>query len=86
MEWFGTARDITEQKKGEEELEFQAGLLTNVNNTLTAVDENYIVTYWNNAAEQLFGWSKEEVMGKHSKGIFQTKVPDSSREEAIKRC
>jgi len=44
-----------------------------------------IVTYWNNAAEQLFGWSKEEVMGKHSKGIFQTKVPDSSREEAIKK-
>lgn len=85
MEWFGTARDITEQKKGEEELEFQAGLLTNVNNALTAVDENYIVTYWNNAAEQLFGWSKEEVMGKHSKGIFQTKVPDSSREEAIEK-
>ncbi len=80
-----TYHDITERKKAEEELAYQARLLSGVHDAITASDENYNITYWSKTAEQLFGWKAEEVIGKHSAGIFRTVVPDSSRSEAIEK-
>ena len=43
-------------------------LFFHVNNTPLAVvewDSNFCVKHWSERAEQIFGWSKSEVMGKH---------------------
>ncbi len=78
-------RDITERKRVEKQLAFQADLLDNVHDPLTATDEDFTITYWNRAAEVMFGWSAQEVVGKVSKDIFQTRVPSSSRRDAIEK-
>ncbi len=59
------ARDITERKKVEERLRFQANLLDQVENAVIATDPAGEITYWNEKAEELYGWESEEVLGEN---------------------
>lgn len=81
----GVLRDITRQKKIDENLAFQTCLLASVHDAIVAADENYVITYWNRMAEDLFGWKADEVLGKSSAEIFKTIVPNSSRDQAIEK-
>ena len=72
-----------ETKKTEQKLAFQAHLLSSVHDALIATDENFIITYWNQIAEEMFGWTAKEAIGQTAKKLFQTNVPGSSRTEAI---
>ena len=57
------SRDVTERKETEERLRFQARLLDTVGEAVIALDLDGRVSYWNRAAEDLYGWPSEEVMG-----------------------
>jgi PAS domain S-box-containing protein len=48
-------RDITERKVIERQVEFQAQMLSLVNDVVVATDLHHRITYWNSAAERLFG-------------------------------
>jgi len=72
-------QDITEQKRLVEELAFQAWLLDSVHDAICAMDDNYVVTYWNKIAEKLFGYSAEEVLGKASP--VQSSISEISRNQ-----
>jgi PAS domain S-box len=56
--------DITEQKRIERQLRYQAQLLENVSDAVMAIDNNTCITSWNRAAETLYGWKASEVLGK----------------------
>jgi PAS domain S-box-containing protein len=62
-------RDITERKRAEEEaLEAHQRLAFHVENSPLAViewDSDFRVSRWSAAAERIFGWKPEEVIGKH---------------------
>ena len=74
-------QDIAEQKRLVEELVFQAHLLDSVHDAIFAMDEKYIVTYWNDMAEKIFGYSAAEVLGKPSP--IQASITGSSRNQEI---
>jgi PAS domain S-box-containing protein len=57
-------RDITERKKAEEQIRFQARLLDAVEEAVIATDLVGTVLYWNRFAEGLYGWSAEEALGR----------------------
>jgi diguanylate cyclase (GGDEF)-like protein/PAS domain S-box-containing protein len=57
-------QDITESKEAEEQVRFQANLLDAVGEAVVATDPDGKIVYWNRAAEDLYGWSAEEVMGR----------------------
>ncbi len=63
----GTIRDITEQKLMKQEVlenEEKFHTIANaVKDAIILVDDEHKVTYWNPAAEVLFGFSSEEVLG-----------------------
>ena len=48
----------------EEELHFQAMLLEAVGQSVVATDLEGNVVYWNRAAEDIYGWSSEEALGR----------------------
>ena len=62
--------DITDQKQSEKAIrESQQRMALHVQRTPLGViewDNNFCVTEWNSAAEFIFGFSKEEVLGKHA--------------------
>ncbi len=76
---FAAARDITERKRAEEELRAsQQRLALHIQQTPLGVIEwnlNYEVAQWNPRAEALFGYTREEALGRHSNFI----VPDAFR-------
>jgi PAS domain S-box-containing protein len=62
--------DITERKRIEDQLKFQANLLSSVHDGIIAVDENMTITYWNESAEKISGWTVNEATGRSGKEIF----------------
>jgi PAS domain S-box-containing protein len=56
--------DITARKNAEEDNLFKANLLDNIWLAAISIDLNGVVTYWNKAAENIYGWTKEEAIGK----------------------
>ena len=79
-----TARDLTERNKAEERLRYQAALLANVNDAIVASDRKYNITAWNTAAESLYGWKAEEVLGRSSLEIVQTEDGSKDKDEMLR--
>lgn len=61
----GVFQDITEQKLVAEELYLQSRLLDSVGQSVIATKPNGEIFYWNKKAEEIYGWSKEEVLGQN---------------------
>ena len=70
----GSMRDISEQKRAEEELIKTKDFLENIYNTtpdvLTVSDEKGYVIGVNKAAEKMLGFSQKELIGKHTSELF----------------
>jgi two-component system, LuxR family, sensor kinase FixL len=67
--------EITERQRAEETLRQRADLLDLTHDTIFARDMNDVITYWNHGAEELYGWKKEEAVGKVSHELTQTIFP-----------
>ena len=80
-----TLSEISERKRAEEDIDYQANLLANINDAILASDEKFVLTAWNRAAERIYGWRAEEVIGKSGTDILQTEFLTISRPEAIKQ-
>src|SRR5215216_3779401 len=63
----------------EEELHFQASVLEAVGQSVIATDLEGKVLYWNRAAEGIYGWSSEEVLGRR---LGDLTVPEEFRDQA----
>ncbi len=63
--FIGFIRDITEQKKAEENIRYNSLLLENVSDAVISTDENLLIRTWNAAAEKMYGYSLDEVKGKN---------------------
>jgi two-component system cell cycle sensor histidine kinase/response regulator CckA len=55
--------DITERKRGEEQLQEQATLLDNAQDAILVRDLEDKILFWNKSAERIYGWKKHEVLG-----------------------
>ncbi len=56
--------DRTRQRDDQQRLRFQSLLLDSVRESIVGIDEDGAVTYWNNGAQALFGYSAEEALGR----------------------
>jgi two-component system, LuxR family, sensor kinase FixL len=54
----------------------KAGLLDLTHDTMFVRDMNDIITFWNRAAEELYGWKEEQAMGSVSHELLQTRFPE----------
>jgi PAS domain S-box-containing protein len=71
--------DITSRKQAEERIREQAALLDAANDAIYVRALNHTVTYWNDGAERLYGWTRAEVLGRkiddlisYDAGAFKT--------------
>jgi two-component system cell cycle sensor histidine kinase/response regulator CckA len=75
------ARDITESKKISRTLARDAAILAGVRDSVIVTDLAGIVTYWNEGATRLFGWTSEEMVGK----LYVDRFPEPVRSEVAGR-
>ncbi|MCJ7762421.1 PAS domain S-box protein, partial [Candidatus Bathyarchaeota archaeon] len=75
----GIFRDTTENKKSFEKANFQARLLNAVGQAIVATDANGTIVYWNHLAEELYGWSEAEVLGRN---VVDVTPAETSKEQA----
>ncbi len=68
----GIVRDVTERKRAEEATAYQAMLLASMNEAVMGLDEKFTLRAWNRAAERIYGWKAEEVIGQPILRVLQT--------------
>ena len=59
-----TFTDVSAQRAQEAEIRFQALLLDTAGQAIVAVDTDGVALYWNKHAEQLYGWTAAEALGR----------------------
>jgi PAS domain S-box-containing protein len=55
----------------------QASLLNLTHDTIFVRDMNEVITYWNRGAEELYGFAASEAVGKNSRDLLRTVLPQS---------
>ena len=60
---YSFCQDITERKKAEEQLQFQADTSWEVSRSIIVTDLQGKIIYWNEGASRLFGYTAEEMLG-----------------------
>ena len=79
----GTHIDISDKKKYEESLAYQASLLSNVSDAVISTNPEFIILTWNKAAENVYGWKSEEVVGKNLGSLLRTEFePGEDKQSA----
>ena len=68
-------RDIAARERTISE---QARLLDQTHDCIFVRDMNDVITFWNRGAQELYGWSAEEAVGKKSRDLLRTVVPEES--------
>ncbi|HEY2568495.1 MAG TPA: PAS domain S-box protein, partial [Candidatus Udaeobacter sp.] len=71
------ARDITKQKQTERRLSEQARLLDLTNDAIIVRDDQDRIVYWNRGAEEMYGFSAREALGKVTHKLLQTAYPEN---------
>ncbi len=75
--------DSTERKRAEEKLRYQAAVLENVSDAVISHDLDFNILSWNEAAENIYGWKSEEVIGRSMGDVLQTENADMVRDKII---
>jgi len=70
------ARDITERKQTEQALAERARLLDLSNDAIFVRDAADRITYWNQSASALYGFSRGEAVGRVSHELLRTEFPE----------
>jgi PAS domain S-box-containing protein len=82
--WFSTVRRRVEaelrQARDQLEIEVaertqQASLLDLTHDTIFVRDMSDVITYWNRGAQELYGWTSEEAIGKRCHDLLRTGFP-----------
>jgi PAS domain S-box-containing protein len=84
-------RDITERKKAEEKIQSMANALESSNDAIITQSLDGIIESWNKGAEQIYGYSAEEILGKNVsilepnnlKGEIQQLIQKTKHKEKI---
>ena len=66
----GTTRDISERRETEQQLSEQAALLDIATDGIFVRDFQAQILFWNQGAENMYGWKRQEVLKKNPKDIF----------------
>jgi diguanylate cyclase (GGDEF)-like protein/PAS domain S-box-containing protein len=78
--WQGFMVDITERKRAEDLVKRQADMLEQTHDAVFTWKLGGEIIYWNQGAERLYGWSKEEALGRISNELLKTIHPFTSEE------
>jgi PAS domain S-box-containing protein len=75
VKWYGTSTDIDDRKRAEETLREQADLLNLTHDAIFVMDMEEVIKYWNRGAEERYGWTAEQAVGRDVHDLLKTFFP-----------
>jgi PAS domain S-box-containing protein len=81
ISWFATIRRRVEadllqtRDKLRIEVDERSSLLDLTHDSICVRDMNFVITYWNRGAEEFYGWTQEQALGKQSDELLHTIFP-----------
>jgi len=79
--WHGALLDITERKEAEAQREFAALLMESISDAVVACDRDLVITSWNRAAQDLYGWTPTEVVGRPMREVLRYELSEMDRSD-----
>ena len=73
-------RSAEAMREAMESMREQAQLLDLAYDSILSMDLGGIIRFWNHGAEKMYGWTREEALGKVSHHLFRTEFPESREE------
>jgi len=80
---FCLARDITDKKKAEEKINMLAQTITNVRECISITNSENEIIYVNPAFLKTYGYTEDEIIGKHIKILRPDSIPNSLTKEIV---
>jgi PAS domain S-box-containing protein len=77
-----SSRDITDRKRDEERIQYQADLLQNISDAVISTDMEFKIVTWNNAAVNMYGWNTQEAIGQNIIQLLPNDYLDFTQQEA----
>lgn len=65
--------------------EYLAALLSSIDDSVVATDENFVIQYWNKKAEQLFGYPVADVVGQPGQRFLRFIYNNATRDESLQQ-
>ncbi len=75
-----SVEDITEYKKHQEDLQTHSALLELASDAIFVRDLPGTIQFWNRGAERLYGWTKDEAIGRPVSHLLRTRFPQPAEE------
>ncbi|MBP1766745.1 MAG: sensor histidine kinase response regulator [Candidatus Aminicenantes bacterium] len=79
----GTGIDITEAKKAEAGIKYQALLLGQVHDGIVGADPDTCITYWNKGAELIYGFTEAEALGRTTGELLRPAYAPGERKKIL---
>jgi PAS domain S-box-containing protein len=81
-------QELLERERAQQRLQEQAQLLDLAHDTIMTCDLNGVITFWNQGAERMYGWTRDEAIGKVSHDMLRTQfpIPFTQILTELKRC
>lgn len=81
----GIFSDISERKRTEMQLHFQADMLSHVSDAIITTDQGFRIQTWNQAAEKMFGINAHEVIGKSFDKLVLARNVGKAEKDPLKK-
>ena len=76
----GIVQDITEHKRAEEKIRNLANIVESSSDAIETIFLEGIIASWNKGAEQVYGYSAEEILGKPAYFVASSHLGDETKE------
>ncbi|HEX2865647.1 MAG TPA: PAS domain S-box protein [Ignavibacteriales bacterium] len=64
---------------GEDRLRYLASLIDNVSDAIFSFDRQRKITFWNKRAQEVYGWTSEEAVGRNAAVLLKVEIDESER-------
>ena len=82
--YIGTVIDIHDRKLAEEKISYQAQVMRDISEAIISTDLQFNIVSWNKAAENIYGISKESVIGKSTNTVLNHHYIGITKDEVLK--
>ena len=74
--YISVQEDITARRRAQETMRRQAELLDLAYDAILALDPQHRISYWNQGAEALYGWTKSQALARPAHELLATRFPE----------